>query len=130
MQGMESPFDEVIEENRQMSRAPPTVRVEKMFEAIKAKLPGAPKFLVCILPERKNCDIYGQSQRSSDDNRVLSLVIILPCHVFLTFKLVHAGPWKRKCLSDFGIFTQCLAPTKVNDQYLTNLLLKINAKVS
>ncbi|CAN0923207.1 Protein argonaute 4 [Linum grandiflorum] len=94
---MEPPFDEVIEENRQMSRAPPTVRVEKMFEAIKSKLPGAPKFLLCILPERKNCDIY--------------------------------GPWKRKCLADFGIFTQCLAPQKVNDQYLTNLLLKINAKL-
>ena len=39
------------------------------------------------------------------------------------------GPWKRKCLSEFGIVTQCIAPTRVNDQYLTNVLLKINAKV-
>nr|GEW05848.1 hypothetical protein [Tanacetum cinerariifolium] len=38
-------------------------------------------------------------------------------------------PWKRKCLVDFGIVTQCIAPTKINDQYLTYLLLKINAKM-
>ena len=39
------------------------------------------------------------------------------------------GPWKRKNLSEYGIVTQCIAPTRVNDQYLTNVLLKINAKV-
>ncbi|XP_022866891.1 protein argonaute 4-like isoform X1 [Olea europaea var. sylvestris] len=93
---VEAPFD-VFEENPQFRRAPPLVRVEKMFEEIQSKLPGAPKFLLCLLPERKNCDIY--------------------------------GPWKRKNLADFGVVTQCLAPTRVNDQYLTNLLLKINAKL-
>jgi eukaryotic translation initiation factor 2C len=64
---------------------------------VKTKLPGAPKFLLCVLAERKNSDVY--------------------------------GPWKRKCLAEFGIVTQCVAPTRVNDQYLTNVLLKINAKV-
>jgi hypothetical protein len=45
--------------------------------------------------------------------------------------LLHLqGPWKRKNLVEYGIVTQCMAPTRVNDQYLTNLLLKINAKVS
>ena len=39
------------------------------------------------------------------------------------------GPWKKKNLAEFGIVTQCIAPTRVNDQYLTNVLLKINAKV-
>ncbi|CAN8244256.1 unnamed protein product [Cochlearia groenlandica] len=39
------------------------------------------------------------------------------------------GPWKKKTLVDLGIVTQCIAPTKVNDQYLTNVLLKINAKL-
>ena len=34
-----------------------------------------------------------------------------------------------KSLAGFGIVTQCMAPTKVNDQYVTNVLLKINAKV-
>ncbi|OIW04162.1 hypothetical protein TanjilG_00722 [Lupinus angustifolius] len=93
---VEDPFD-VFEENTQFRRAPPVVRVEKMFEHMMSKLPGAPKFLLCLLPERKNSDLY--------------------------------GPWKKKNLADFGIVTQCIAPTKVNDQYLTNVLLKINAKL-
>ncbi|KAJ8436293.1 hypothetical protein Cgig2_023344 [Carnegiea gigantea] len=73
------------------------VRVEKMFEDVQSKLPGPPKFLLCLLPERKNYDLY--------------------------------GPWKKKNLADFGIVTQCMAPTRVNDQYLTNCLLKINTKL-
>ncbi|KAI8010503.1 Protein argonaute 9 [Camellia lanceoleosa] len=68
-----------------------------MFEDIQTKLPRAPQFLLCLLPEWKNSDLY--------------------------------GPWKRKNLADFAIVTQCIASTKVNDQYLTNVLLKINAKV-
>ncbi|KAI3845014.1 hypothetical protein MKW92_027683 [Papaver armeniacum] len=39
------------------------------------------------------------------------------------------GPWKKKCLSEAGIVTQCICPMKVNDQYLTNVLLKINTKL-
>lgn len=39
------------------------------------------------------------------------------------------GPWKKKCLCDFGIVTQCISPTKINDQYITNVLLKINSKL-
>ncbi|XP_004491186.1 protein argonaute 4-like [Cicer arietinum] len=93
---IEQPFD-VFEENSQFRRAPPVVRVEKMFEFVQSKLPGAPQFLLCLLPERKNSDLY--------------------------------GPWKKKNLAEFGIVTQCIAPTKVNDQYLTNVLLKINAKL-
>ncbi|KAL8545007.1 hypothetical protein ACS0TY_005275 [Phlomoides rotata] len=93
---VEEPFD-IFNENQQFRRAPALVRVEKMFEEVQSKLPGPPKFLLCLLPERKNCDIY--------------------------------GPWKRKNLSDFGVVTQCLAPGRVNDQYLTNLMLKINAKL-
>ncbi|GJR72715.1 argonaute 4A-like protein [Tanacetum coccineum] len=49
----------VIQENYQDRRFPAPVRVEKMFEAIKSALPGPPVFLLCILPERKNSDIYG-----------------------------------------------------------------------
>jgi len=68
-----------------------------MFAEIKSKLPGVPRFLLCLLPERKNCEVY--------------------------------GPWKRKCLAELGIITQCLAPTRVNDNYLNNVMLKINAKL-
>ncbi|KAI3794616.1 hypothetical protein L1987_37248 [Smallanthus sonchifolius] len=93
---LDEPYS-IIEENHQSRRNKAPVRVEHMFEAIKRTLPGPPLFLLCILHERKNSDIY--------------------------------GPWKRKCLVDFGIVTQCIAPTRINDQYLTNLLLKINAKM-
>ncbi|KAL7199440.1 hypothetical protein ACSBR2_021666 [Camellia fascicularis] len=94
---IDAPFD-VFEESPQNRWAPPLVRVEKMFEDMQSKLPGAPQFLLCLLPERKNSNLYG-------------------------------FPWKRKNLADFGIVTQCIAPTRVNDQYLTNVLLKINAKL-
>ncbi|XP_010556972.1 PREDICTED: protein argonaute 6 [Tarenaya hassleriana] len=87
----------LFEEDPQSRRMTPVKRVEKMFEQMKAKLPDTPYFILCVLPERKNCDIY--------------------------------GPWKKKCLVDFGINTQCICPTKVNDQYLTNVLLKINSKL-
>ncbi|KAL2497839.1 Protein argonaute 4 [Abeliophyllum distichum] len=39
------------------------------------------------------------------------------------------GPWKKENLTELGVVTQCIAPTRVNDQYLTNVLLKINAKM-
>ncbi|KAL7614478.1 hypothetical protein Lser_V15G06693 [Lactuca serriola] len=87
----------VLDENPQFKRSPAPVRVDKMFEAIKERLRGPPSFILCILPERKNSDIY--------------------------------GPWKRKCLVDHGIVTQCIAPTRINDQYVTNVLLKVNAKM-
>ncbi|KAH7861984.1 hypothetical protein Vadar_033370 [Vaccinium darrowii] len=87
----------LIEEDQQYRRSGPVARVDKMFELITAKLPGPPQFILCILPERKNSDIY--------------------------------GPWKKKSLTEFGIATQCISPTKINDQYLTNVLLKINSKL-
>ncbi|XP_059661930.1 protein argonaute 16-like [Cornus florida] len=93
---IERPYT-LIEEDQHCRRASPIVRVEKMFEQIMAKLPAPPQFLLCVLPERKNSDIY--------------------------------GPWKKKSLSDIGIATQCISPTKINDQYLTNVLLKINSKL-
>jgi hypothetical protein len=39
------------------------------------------------------------------------------------------GPWKKKNLADFGIVNQCMCPLRVNDNYLGNIMLKINAKV-
>ncbi|XP_028108737.1 protein argonaute 4-like isoform X2 [Camellia sinensis] len=50
-------FD-VFEESPQNRRAPPLVRVEKMIEDIQSRLPGAPQFLLCLLPERKNSNLY------------------------------------------------------------------------
>ncbi|KAL8246612.1 hypothetical protein R6Q59_007828 [Mikania micrantha] len=93
---LDDPY-EIIEESPQYRRAPASVRVDMMVENMRQALPGPPYFVLCILPERKNSEIY--------------------------------GPWKRKCLVEFGTVTQCIAPAKINDQYLTNLLLKINAKM-
>ncbi|XP_019159475.1 PREDICTED: protein argonaute 16 [Ipomoea nil] len=93
---MERPHT-LVEEDPQYRRSGPIVRVEKMFELIMSKLPAPPQLLLCVLPERKNSDIY--------------------------------GPWKKKCLTDVGIVTQCVSPTKINDHYLTNVLLKINTKL-
>ncbi|KAH7852269.1 hypothetical protein Vadar_022628 [Vaccinium darrowii] len=87
----------LTEEDQQYRRSGPIARVDKMFELIKSKLAKQPQFILCVLPERKNSDIY--------------------------------GPWKRRCLSDFGIATQCISPSKISDQYLTNVLLKINSKL-
>ncbi|CAE6113379.1 unnamed protein product [Arabidopsis arenosa] len=40
------------------------------------------------------------------------------------------GPWKKKNLVQVGIVNQCIAPPQnVNDHYLSNVLLKINAKL-
>ncbi|BAD81109.1 zwille protein -like [Oryza sativa Japonica Group] len=89
------PEDHVFQERSHMGRERAETRVNDMFQQL---LSGdKPSFVLCVLPERKNCDIY--------------------------------GPWKRMCLVKYGIVTQCLAPTKINDQYLTNVLLKINAKL-
>lgn len=87
----------LIEEDQHSRRASPVDRVENMFEQMMAKMSDAPSFILCVLPEKKNSNIY--------------------------------GPWKKKCLCDFGIVTQCISPTKINDQYITNVLLKINSKL-
>lgn len=49
----------LLEEDPQTRRGSPLARVEKMFELIRAKLPGPPDFILCVLAERKNSDIYG-----------------------------------------------------------------------
>ncbi|OMO91480.1 Argonaute/Dicer protein, PAZ [Corchorus olitorius] len=82
-------------ENRHLS---PVLRVDNIFKEIIAKHPKGLRFLLCLLPERKNSHLY--------------------------------GPWKRKTLTELDVVTQCMAPIpKMNDQYFTNLLLKINAKL-
>lgn len=111
-----------MDEDNQARRCAPIVRVERMFEKVKANLPGPPEFLLCVLPERKNCDIYGNML-----NNILLLLVDL--HVTIFFYSFE-GPWKKKNLHEMGIVTQCIVPSaKMNDQYFTNVLLKINAKV-
>lgn len=58
MKHIERPFT-LIEEDQQSRRTSPVVRVDKMFDQITAKLPEPPQLILCVLPERKNSDIYG-----------------------------------------------------------------------
>jgi len=56
-----------------------------------------------------------------------------PLHQFFFSSYDHLstlGPWKKKCLSEIGVVTQCISPVKITDQYLNNVLLKINSKVT
>ncbi|KHN37722.1 Protein argonaute 16 [Glycine soja] len=93
---IERPYT-LIEEEPQLRKSHPVARVERMFDLLASKLNREPKLILCVLPERKICDIY--------------------------------GPWKKKCLSEIGVVTQCIAPVKITNQYLTNVLLKINSKL-
>ncbi|KAL6143953.1 hypothetical protein ACLB2K_054648 [Fragaria x ananassa] len=54
---IERPFT-LLEEEPHSRRQSPVIRVEKMFELIQTKLPNPPDFVLCVLPERKNSDIY------------------------------------------------------------------------
>ncbi|CAN8247740.1 unnamed protein product [Cochlearia groenlandica] len=87
----------LVEEDPQFKNAGPVERVERMIGKMRSKFPDPPHFILCVLPARKNSDIY--------------------------------GPWKKKCLTEAGINTQCICPIKITDQYLSNVLLKINSKL-
>ena len=58
LQDTEDPYT-IIEETPSIRRAHVSVRVDDMFAQIKKKLPGAPRFLLCLLSERKNNEVYG-----------------------------------------------------------------------
>lgn len=120
MKEMERPHTLIEEERHQAAKAGPAARVEAMFDQIIAKLPGPPEFILCVLPVRKNSDIYGMA---------FPVDFFSYLAIQLTFSMLCQGPWKKKCLCDMGIATQCISPGKINDQYLTNVLLKINSKV-
>ncbi|ESQ42126.1 hypothetical protein EUTSA_v10015501mg [Eutrema salsugineum] len=101
MKGMDVvlPLD-VFEEGHRFKAAPGSVRVEKMFEVMKLKF------------------------RDQDWGKPEFLLCILSKNSNVY------GPWKKRTLIEDGIKNQCIAPPNiVKDQYLTNVLLKINAKL-
>ncbi|KAL1812927.1 hypothetical protein ACET3Z_022992 [Daucus carota] len=89
----------LIEEKPQYRRASALVRVEKMFDQIMSKFDRPPPYPFILC-------VLPERKNSA-----------------------IYGPWKRKCLVEWGIPTQCVSPGNVNDQYLTNVLLKINSKL-
>ena len=49
----------VLEESPQDKNKNLVDRVERMLSQMKSRLPRPPQFLLCILPKRKNIDLYG-----------------------------------------------------------------------
>uniref|UniRef100_A0ACD5VW93 Uncharacterized protein n=1 Tax=Avena sativa TaxID=4498 RepID=A0ACD5VW93_AVESA len=76
-------------------------------------------------PPAKRVEAMFQQIKSSFKQKPEFLLCVLPeknCDIY--------GLWKRECLAEHGIVTQCLVPpANIKDQYLTNVLLKINAKL-
>ncbi|KAK7294175.1 hypothetical protein RJT34_17059 [Clitoria ternatea] len=50
---------EIFKEEDHFRREPAHVRVQKLYATVKNRLPGLPQLLLCILPDRKNSDLYG-----------------------------------------------------------------------
>lgn len=64
MQEIDRPFA-LVEEDPQSKNLGAVKRVEKMIAKMKSKFPvDPPQFILCVLPERKNSDIYGMIQSS------------------------------------------------------------------
>ncbi|WOG90709.1 hypothetical protein DCAR_0309953 [Daucus carota subsp. sativus] len=78
-----------------------------------------------LSPPFVRVEMMGQSLFSKIKEKPQFLLCLLPERK----KSPLYGYWKRKNLTVYGVVTQCLAPKEVNDQYLTNVLLKINAKL-
>ncbi|XP_048137588.1 protein argonaute 16-like [Rhodamnia argentea] len=97
---IEQPFL-LLEEDSHMRRESPVRRVERMFQRLQEPIKNE-------YGRRPDLILCVLSERKNSD---------------------IYGPWKRKCLSEQGVVTQCVSPLKINDQYLTNLLLKVNLKV-
>ncbi|KAI6672750.1 hypothetical protein NL676_000656 [Syzygium grande] len=93
--------DLVIEEDSQMRRESPVRRAERMSKRVFETIENKFK----CKPDLVLCVL---AERKNSD---------------------IYGPWKKICLSDFGVVTQCISPFKINDQYLTNVLLKVNSKL-
>ena len=81
----------MFEEGHQFPFYPPLIRVEKMFEEIQSKLPGAPQFLLCLIPERKNCNIY-YTMLSVERTPAFTTVISKVQTIILGMDVSHGSP--------------------------------------
>ncbi|XP_047058374.1 protein argonaute 4A-like [Lolium rigidum] len=76
-------------------------------------------------PAKRVDDVFQQIKSSFKQQKPGFLLCVLPEKNSDIY-----GLWKRKCLAEHGIVTQCVVPpANIKDQYLTNVLLKINAKL-
>ncbi|KAJ1401480.1 Ribonuclease H superfamily [Sesbania bispinosa] len=109
---IERPYT-LIEEESQLRKSNPVARVEKMFDLLISKLTKEPKLILCVLPERKNCDIYAGRYKFSADNRAfweLPLIKDTPTMI-LGMDVSHGSPGQSHIpsiaavrLSDLGVW--------------------------
>ncbi|KAL6553633.1 hypothetical protein OROGR_007475 [Orobanche gracilis] len=89
----------MLEEKPENANKPALVRVDEMMAEVLMELGQVPKFLLCILPEKKNCHLYGPLKRKTfSEIGIPTQCVAVPC---------ASQP-----------------PT----DYIRNMLLKINAK--
>ncbi|XP_021749109.1 protein argonaute 4-like isoform X2 [Chenopodium quinoa] len=96
----------IIEENKSYRQAPPAIRVEKILEQLDLKL----------------------KPLKAQSNKKKTLPDFILCLLPNKNSDIY-GPWKRKTLIELGISNQCISSSKLDMQYFTSLLLKINAKL-
>ena len=49
----------ILEESSQEKNRNPVDTMERMLSQMKSRIPSPPQFFLCILPQRKNNDLYG-----------------------------------------------------------------------
>ena len=64
MQHIDQPY-RLIEENSEFISAEPVKRVEEMFKQVKEASMTQVQIILCVLPKRKNSDIYGTTSFSA-----------------------------------------------------------------
>lgn len=79
---VEPPYKVVFQEDPDFRGAPANIRVQKMFEQMQSELrkEGKPKFILCILAEKKNSLVYGPWKRRNlvEEGIVTQCILLLP----------------------------------------------------
>uniref|UniRef100_A0A0E0Q6G5 Piwi domain-containing protein n=1 Tax=Oryza rufipogon TaxID=4529 RepID=A0A0E0Q6G5_ORYRU len=112
------------------------IKIEKQLTRVDGRVLSAPTLVVgnsedCI-PNRGRWN-YNNKVRLFEPVKIERWAIVnfsARCDMSRISRDLINWPWKKKNLHEMGIITQCIVPSvKMNDQYYTNVLLKINAKL-
>ncbi|KAF3783946.1 argonaute 4B protein, partial [Nymphaea thermarum] len=91
-----------------------------------------PAVIVEENPKNLNASARGRVEKMFEDlqSKLVDRPEFLLCVISERKHSCIYGQWKRKSLVQFGVPTQCVAPPqRISNLYLTNVLLKINAKL-
>uniref|UniRef100_A0A0D3GPF5 Uncharacterized protein n=1 Tax=Oryza barthii TaxID=65489 RepID=A0A0D3GPF5_9ORYZ len=112
------------------------IKIEKQLTRVDGRVLSAPTLVVgnsedCV-PNRGRWN-YNNKVRLFEPVKIERWAIVnfsARCDMSRISRDLINWPWKKKNLHEMGIITQCIVPSvKMNDQYYTNVLLKINAKL-